>query len=264
MVLLKIFRLTILFLTVLIGVLFIAFSTLVSAFSHKPTLTLWLAQKWYRLLLLVMNIRVETEGHYDHQGALVCSNHITWLDIPVIGSILPTYFLSKAEVRQVPVIGWLAHHAGTLFIHRGGGQLNEVKGLMREYLSSDHCLTFFPEATTGNGFAIRQFHPRLFAAAIETGTPLLPVSVHYTTKTQTKLNVDFGDESMGENVWRILGRWQTTVKVTLLPVIQTEELERKVLADTAMNIIAESLHLPPERRGLSFREPLPAMPPEQR
>jgi 1-acyl-sn-glycerol-3-phosphate acyltransferase len=230
---------------------------ILDAFSHKQTITLKFAQFWYQLLLRTMNVHVEVYGRYSHQGLLICSNHISWLDIPVLGSVLPTYFLSKAELRRLPILGWLAHHAGTLFIKRGAGQIDEVKQLMRAYLDADHCLTFFPEATTGNGKAIRRFHPRLFSSAIETKTPLLPVSIQYLTNTQPELNIDFGDESMAVNLWRVLGRWQTRVKVTLLPIIQSENQERKVLADMAMNAIAESLNLPAERRGLDFRVLMP-------
>jgi 1-acyl-sn-glycerol-3-phosphate acyltransferase len=204
-----------------------------------------------------MNVKVEVNGSYEHQGLLVCSNHISWLDIPVIGSALPTYFLSKAELRTMPILGWLAHHAGTLFIQRGVGQIDEVKQLMQSYLCADHCLTFFPEATTGNGKGIRRFHPRLFSSAIETSTPLLPISIQYITESQPKLNVDFGDESMATNLWRVLGRWETQVNVNLLPIIETEGQERKVLADIAMNCIADSLNLPVQKRGLDYRVPMP-------
>ena len=264
MLFLRCLRLFLLLLLLLLGVVFILISALASALGSSQFSILSVGGTWYRLLLVVMNIKVSVKGNYQHQGALICSNHISWLDIPVLGSVLPTYFLSKAEVRSVPILGWLAHQAGTLFIERGGKQITQVKTLMQAYLSNDHCLTFFPEATTGNGWAIRQFHPRLFAAAIETNTPVLPVSIKYNDASQPELSVAFGDESMATNLWRILGRVRTSVTVSLLPVIQTGELERKVLAETAMNLIGESLHLPVERRGPNFRAPLPTTPPEPR
>jgi 1-acyl-sn-glycerol-3-phosphate acyltransferase len=257
MVFIRVIRLIALISLLIIGVLFILTASILDAFSKKQTMTLKFAQKWYQLLLRTMNIHVELEGQYSHQGILICSNHISWLDIPVLGSVLPTYFLSKAELRDFPILGWLAHHAGTLFIQRGAGQIEEVKQLMQAYLAADHCLTFFPEATTGNGKAIRRFHPRLFSSAIETNTPILPVSIRYLTDTQPKLNIDFGDETMATNLWRVLGRWQTKVHVTLLPIINSENQKRKVLADQTMNAIAESLNLPCEKRGLDYREPMP-------
>jgi len=263
MVVLKVARLLAIILILFIGVFFVAIASIIDLVFGKPVTILFFAQLWYRSLLRVLNVRVTVAGKYKHQAVLICSNHISWLDIPIVGSVLPTYFLSKAELRSIPILGWLAHHAGTLFIQRGSGQLSEVKHLMQQYLGKDHCLTFFPEATTGNGYAIRQFHPRLFAAAIETETPLLPIAIEYRTYKQKALTIGFGDESMATNLWRVLGRWRTDVTVHVLPIVQTGELERKVLADTAMHMIADALGLEQDRRGLDFRAPLPAAPIEK-
>lgn len=258
--LLRISRLLCLVVLLLVGVVFILLNRLLELLTQKSTFIFRIATLWYRLLLRVMNVRVTQIGDYQHQGAMICSNHISWLDIPVIGSQLPTYFLSKAELRDLPILGWLAHHAGTLFIQRGGGQIQEVKDLIQAYLSQDHCLTFFPEATTGNGLALRQFHPRLFSAAIESDTPILPVAIEYQHSTQPELLIAFGDESMAQNVWRVLGRWRTDVRLSVLPVLNSTDQERKKLADSAMQAIGDLLDLPSERRGLNFREPLPTEP----
>lgn len=264
MIVLKVLRLIALVLLLVVGVLGIALMSVVKLFMQANSLTLAFAQLWYRALLKVMNVKVNLKGHYQHQAALICCNHISWLDIPVLGSVVPTYFLSKAELRNTPILGWLAHHAGTLFIHRGTGQIAEVKQLMQGYLSADHCLAFFPEATTGNGFAIRRFHPRLFSAAIETETDILPIALQYHTKSQPSLNVDFADESLAENLWRVLGRWRTEVDVTLSATLSSTGYERKVIANQAMNVIADAMDLPADRRGLDLREPLPKTPPENR
>ncbi|WP_411745139.1 lysophospholipid acyltransferase family protein [Reinekea sp.] len=204
-----------------------------------------------------MNIRVERVGDYKPAGMLIASNHVSWLDIPVLGSVLPCYFLSKDEVKKIPILGWLATHAGTLFIQRGSGQIEQVRKLMQQYLDKNHCLNFFPEATTGDGYSVRQFHPRLFAAAIDGKVPVMPVAIEYKLKHQKSLEIGFGDESLPANLWRVLGRWRTDVKVQLLPTIQSAELDRKTLADTCMHSIADALELPHTHRGIGFKDSLP-------
>ncbi|EAR09585.1 acyltransferase domain protein [Reinekea blandensis MED297] len=211
-------------------------------------------------MLVIMNVRVIQHGEYAHQAAMICANHISWLDIPVIGSQIPTYFLSKAELRQIPIVGWMAHQAGTLFIKRGAGEIGEVRSLIEDYLSRDHCLTFFPEATTGNGYGLRQFHPRLFAAAIDSQTPVLPVALSYHCASQPELTIAFGDESLGANLWRVLGRWRTDVHLTLLPLQSEPQQTRRQLADKSMHLIADALNLPAQRRGLDLRAPMPEGP----
>lgn len=257
MLLVKFIRVVCLFFLLLFGVLLVVIASIIDAIARRPLTILNVAQLWYTLLLLVMNIHVERVGDYKPEGMLIASNHVSWLDIPVLGSTLPCYFLSKAEVKKIPILGWLATHAGTLFIQRGNGQIEQVRSLMQHYLDNDHCLNFFPEATTGDGYSIRQFHPRLFAAAIDSRVPVMPVSIEYKLKRQKSLEIGFGDESLPTNLWRVLGRWRTDVKVQLLPTIQSADLNRKSLADTCMHSIADALELPHTHRGIGFKDPLP-------
>lgn len=258
---LRLLRLLTLFCSAILALPLITLARLADTFYGHPNVTLWFTRRAYRWLLWVMNVRIQVIGQDNHDHALVASNHISWLDIPVLGSQLPTIFLSKAEVQQIPLLGWLATQAGTLFIHRGSGDVERVRSIIQQRLEADQCLTFFPEATTGNGWAIRQFHPRLFAAAIDTGAPVLPVALDYHYESHDTNPIAFTEDSLVSNVWRVMARKVTHVTVHLLPLIQTSELDRRTLADTALNQIADALALPIERRGLGFRAPLPTTPP---
>lgn len=206
-----------------------------------------LAQWWYARLLQIMNVKVRLHQAPDQMRGLIAANHISWLDIPVLGSVLPTYFLAKAEVGRIPVIGWLARRGGTLFIHRGKSQHAEVLTLMQALLQEgggDRYLTFFPEATTGPGNRLRPFHPRLFAAAIETGLPVVPVAIGYSSDDPANPTVAYGNESMASNIWRVLGERQITVEVNALPALASENATRRQLADQARQAIAASLRIP--------------------
>ena len=81
--------------------------------------------------------------------ALWASNHVSWMDVPVIGSVSPAFFLSKAEVAKMPVMGPLAKVAGTLFIQRG----SDAGSVAHKWLllKQGYSVVFFPEATTTNG-----------------------------------------------------------------------------------------------------------------
>lgn len=206
-----------------------------------------LAQWWYARLLQIMNVKVRLQQAPDQVRGLIAANHISWLDIPVLGSVLPTYFLAKAEVGHIPVIGWLARRGGTLFIHRGKSQHAEVLALMQALLKQgggDRYLTFFPEATTGPGTRLRPFHPRLFAAAIETGLPVVPVAIRYSSDDPDNPTVPYGQESMTANIRRILGEKQIAVEVNVLPSFASENATRRQLADQARLAIAGSLRIP--------------------
>src|SRR3569832_730288 len=75
---------------------------------------------WARRLLRVLGVRLKADtAPRLPGGALLVCNHVSWLDIYLIYAAQRVHFVSKAEVRNWPVAGWLAHKTGTLFIDRG-------------------------------------------------------------------------------------------------------------------------------------------------
>jgi lyso-ornithine lipid O-acyltransferase len=76
-------------------------------------------RRWYRRALEIIGVEVSCRSAPVPGPALVVANHVSWLDIPVLGSVLDVRFLSKAEVARWPLIGLLARRNGTLFIRRG-------------------------------------------------------------------------------------------------------------------------------------------------
>ncbi|MEN9865689.1 MAG: hypothetical protein RL748_1279, partial [Pseudomonadota bacterium] len=83
----------------------------------------WFSRRVLRLCGVRLRLPAHLEAAYPHQGhfkpeppALVVANHVSWLDIFVLNSLYPSQFVSKIEVRGWPVLGWLSHRAGTIFI----------------------------------------------------------------------------------------------------------------------------------------------------
>src|SRR5512140_2307323 len=75
---------------------------------------------WSAKLLRILNVSAQVEGHVPRGGeaAMIAANHVSWLDIFVISSALPTRFIEKSEIRDWPIAGWIAQEAGTLFLRR--------------------------------------------------------------------------------------------------------------------------------------------------
>ena len=79
------------------------------------------------------------------------SNHISWLDIAVLGSGARVFFLAKAEIEKYYILGNLAKGGGTLFIKRGSGDSIKIREQITEFLKQNIPVLFFPEATTTDG-----------------------------------------------------------------------------------------------------------------
>lgn len=197
---------------------------------------------WHDRLLHILAVQVTRAGKPPPPPALLVSNHVSWLDVPVLGSLTQTNFLSKDEVRRWPVIGWLAAASGTLFIRRGGGEAATIADQIADHLEADGLLTLFPEGTTTDGTDVRPFFPRLFAAAIETGAPLVPVALRYHVNGEPDTVAPFtGNQTLASNLWNILKRPRTQVQVAFTPALEMIGVERKVAAEQARRQIMNAL-----------------------
>ena len=133
-------------------------------------------------VLRVLGLRLERRGQLmTAQGALV-ANHSSWLDIFVLNASACVTFVSKAEVRGWPVIGWLASITGTVFIERDRTQAAAQTRVIAEHLRKGHKLLFFPEGTSTDNQRVLPFKSSLFAAFFQPELHALciqPVTVSY-------------------------------------------------------------------------------------
>jgi len=207
-------------------------------YRYHPGLVSW----WHERLLQILAVEVEHVGHLPRPPALLVSNHVSWLDIPVLASLTHSNFLSKDEVRSWPVIGWLAASSGTLFIRRGAGEAGSISRQIAARLASDGLLTLFPEGTTTDGTEVRPFFPRLFSAAIETGAPVVPVALRYHIDGVLDPVAPYvGEQTLLANLWGIISRPRSQVLVSYMPALALAGVERKVAAEKARSQIALAL-----------------------
>jgi len=142
----------------------------------------------WALLLRGFAVRVRCHGARPAKGALIVANHISWLDIAVLGRICDAGFIAKAEVGRWPVIGPLARRLGCLFIEREvRSALPGVIARMDGYAPRSG-LILFPEGTTSEGTALLPFRSSLFAAAGERWAAVQPVTLSYRRRDGAALS----------------------------------------------------------------------------
>ena len=108
-------------------------------------------QHWCRHFLRILGVELTVTGTAVETPVFLVSNHVSWLDIPLIASQRHLYFLSKAEVGDWPLIGTLARAMGTLFIKRGSGESSRKAREIGDRLKQGHTVLVFPEGTTTDG-----------------------------------------------------------------------------------------------------------------
>ena len=166
-------------------------------------------QVWALAFLGHAGIRLEIRGQPPVTGpVLLVSNHISWLDIPVMHAARHCRFVSKSDVQDWPLVGTLATAAGTLYIERNSRRdALRMVHIMRDALLANEVLAVFPEGTTGDGRAVLPFHANLLQAAISADAPVQPVGLHFMDQASGAASYApsyIGDETLLASIWRTL------------------------------------------------------------
>lgn len=170
------------------------------------------------------------------------SNHVTWLDILILGGATGCAFVSKDEVRTHPLFGWLANQNRTLYIRRAErrnahGQAAAIAAALRD----PQPLALFPEGTTGDGSTLLPFRSTLLDAVAPSppDVSVRPVAIDYGGTTRV-----FGwprPETGKTNALRILGHHGTTSVIVRLLDPLPPSSDRKAVARAAHDAIAAAL-----------------------
>jgi lyso-ornithine lipid O-acyltransferase len=122
---------------------------------------------FHRFFLVLFGVRVTERGTPPAGVAtLVVANHVSWLDIPVIGSLHPLSFIAKSEIEGWPMVGFLARLQQSVFIDRKRKKATaEVSHAVAHRLAKGEAIVLFAEGTTGDGNRILPFRSSLVGAA---------------------------------------------------------------------------------------------------
>lgn len=182
-------------------------------------------QWWLGRVTRILNIEVQLQGQIPHEkegAVLLVSNHVSWVDIPLIGSVTPVSFLSKAEVAKWPLIGTLASKVGTLFIQRGAGNTDAVSRTIADTLRRNRSVLFFPEGTTTDGTSVKRFHSKLFKVCHHHPVTVLPVVVRYWSEDDNNPVPFIGDDEFTQHLWNMMGHKKLYASVNVLPPVNLD------------------------------------------
>ncbi len=183
------------------------------------------------------------DGDFPERGAVI-SNHLSYLDIVVFAALHPCVFVSKLEIKDWPVVGWMTTMAGTVYVERGhGGSALRARERMQAAMEAGLPVVFFPEGTTSNGEQILKFHSGLLGQMLDVEAPVTAAYVRYSlgdgNGAGVKVEDDvcyWGDTAMWPHVFRLLGLRNIRAEVWFAdePIaFMAEELQRKKAAVVA-------------------------------
>lgn len=111
-----------------------------------------------KLATWIAGARVRVHGTPLRRDVFFISNHVSWIDILALAGASGTAFVSKAELRDAPVVGWLANLNRTIYVERENrmGVADQINAL-REALADNWSVTVFPEGTTTDNKSLLPF-----------------------------------------------------------------------------------------------------------
>jgi lyso-ornithine lipid O-acyltransferase len=184
---------------------------------------------YHRWCCRILGFRVRTIGAPTaERPVLFVSNHISYTDIAVLGSVIVGSFIAKTEVAGWPLFGWLAKLQRTVFVDRRMRSTRSQLEAMTQRLAAGDALILFPEGTSGDGNRVLPFKTALFSAAENRGqiAPIAvqPVSIAYTRLDGMPLGrllrpffAWYGTTGLAPHLWRMLGLGIVEVAVEFHP-----------------------------------------------
>jgi len=204
--------------------------------------------RFHRLALRIVGMRVRVIGApAGARPLLIASNHSSWLDIPVLGSVCEMCFVAKSEIADWPVFGWLAKLQRSIFVDRSRrSATGSVNRRMAERMAAGQPVVLFAEGTSSDGNRVLPFRTALLGAtqnALLAGGEaaavwVQPVSIAYTHRNGLPLGrlgrpfvAWYGDMGFPQHLWSILRDGAIDATVTFgEPIAADPTTDRKRLA----------------------------------
>jgi 1-acyl-sn-glycerol-3-phosphate acyltransferase len=202
--------------------------------AGRAALRRGVTRRWSAAVCRVLGARIEVLGELPQGPGFLVTNHVGYLDIPVLMSLTGCRFVSKHEVADWPFIGLLARAAGTLFVNRGGGGRDAgltLEGMARA-LDDGDLVVFFPEGTTSPGERVLPFRSGLLSLPARDGHPVWPAALAYETgdpEVDPGLGLAWwGGQSLVTHAWRLVCMPGFTARIAAAHAV--EAAHRKHLA----------------------------------
>ena len=201
-------------------------------------------QRWSRAMLWGGGIDIRLVGDPPAPGTMLVPNHVGYLDIIAIASVVPCFFVSRADVGSWPLIGMLLKSTGHLLHHRGTSRrLLGTAEEIRTRLEAGTSICVFLEGTTTPGDRLLPFKAALVQAAIGAGTTLTPTGLRWKAAHP---GISVGDDiswwrddyPFQSHLWRLLGLRGVGAEIEFGRPIEVTGRDRKQIAAEARLAVA--------------------------
>lgn len=209
---------------------------------------------YHRQCARIAGMALEVRGTISRdRPTLFISNHSSYLDITLLGALVPGSFVAKQEINGWPFFGMLARLQRSVFVDRRASQVLRDRSQIDGRLAKGDNLILFPEGTSSDGNRTLPFKSALFAVA-EARPGGRPVTVQPVSITCTRLDgiplgrglrsiyAWYGDMDLVDHMWQMMKSGRLTIVVTFHPPVTFADFaSRKALAEHCHRQVADGV-----------------------
>jgi len=245
-------------------ILYIITSCFISLFCRKrPARIKKLAKNLSfisRLVLGNLGIRanlINRDKYNPEDNYLILCNHLSYTDILIISSMLPSTFITSFEVKATKFLGGLSRTAGSIFVDRVNySNIRKEISQIKDLISQGVQVVLFPEATSSDGETVLPFKSGLMECIYGSGKKILLCTLNYKRVNKSpvdKNNRDilywYGDMTFFPHLTALLKSGSIYAEIDIIGEVEPSDfLSRKELSAFAHHKIKETYL---KNRGLS-------------
>jgi len=217
----------------------------------KSNLRFFLPLIFHKFLLKILGIRLSIKGKPGERKPLILiGNHCSYLDIVILGSVLPVCFVAKSEIKGWFLFGTLASLQNSIFIDRRNFKALDSLKKISKNLSSNFAIIIFPEGTTNNGKRVLKFRASLFKIFEDDPTlGLQNFSLCYTHINSMPLDnrmrpniAWYGEMSLITHLKRLLNYSSIGAKLQFHPTIVPHGVTRKIISEESREQVIKGIN----------------------
>ncbi|MCI0527339.1 MAG: 1-acyl-sn-glycerol-3-phosphate acyltransferase [Nitrospira sp.] len=114
-------------------------------------------------------------------GAIIAANHMSYLDIPLLGCALRRRadFIGKSELFRNPIVGLIFRQLGGFPIKRGRIDRSALAETVRR-LKAGRLVVFYPEGRRSEDGRLQRPKPGIGMVAVKAQVPIIPALIEGT------------------------------------------------------------------------------------
>lgn len=208
---------------------------------------------FFKGLVFLFGIKLKINGLPQKYKTIYISNHSSYIDIIILGSVLDALFVAKSEIASWPFINRVVKLGKTIFVNRKQSMRAKKQiEILDNNLNEGFNIIIFPEGTSNDGTKVLPFKSSLFAIQEKENKKdhyFQPTSITYTRLDGIPLNRMFkpffawyGDMDLVPHAWKFLGIGNCEIILNFHQPIEFSKFKsRKETSNICYNIISDQV-----------------------